>query len=360
MIKYRDMGKENNILLMYVGGTVGMKGMNSPDDNNRTQGTFEEILECIPIDKLKENGINLTYPKQKIQPISVGNIDSQDIGKWAQEIYNQRNQINGAVIIHENDTIPHTSSTLSFMFNHLPFPVILTGGNNPISANRTDARQNVISSIYIAAGRYILKNKLVPAPIIPEVCIYTSKGPTILRGNRCEVYSTDGKIISPFYPKLGDLGELIRIDNSVIMPYPERNFTLNLNLESNVLYRQETIINQDSINLILGKAKGALLLLNTSGRNIGTYSKLQKMIDSIPQEIKSNKFIAMISSIGNGLDPSQDVLDLLNDNNICCSFEMTGPAALAKTRHLLANYSIEDARYLFNQNLRGEIKGELY
>ena len=51
-------------------------------------------------------------------------------------------------------------SALSFMLDGLKKPVIFTGSQIPIGSRRTDAKENLITSIEIAAGK------------IQEVCIY--------------------------------------------------------------------------------------------------------------------------------------------------------------------------------------------
>ena len=66
-----------------------------------------------------------------------------------QENYNAHD---GFVVLHGTDTMAYTASALSFMFENLAKPVILTGSQLPIGILRTDGRENIITSIEIAAA----------------------------------------------------------------------------------------------------------------------------------------------------------------------------------------------------------------
>ena len=60
----------------------------------------------------------------------------------------------------------YSASALSFILENLEKPVIFTGSQLPIGVLRTDGKENLITSIEIAAEK---KNGL---PVVPEVCIY--------------------------------------------------------------------------------------------------------------------------------------------------------------------------------------------
>lgn len=80
--------------------------------------------------------------------------------------YNYDN-FDGFVILHGTDTMAYTASALSFMLENLSKPVILTGSQLPIGMLRTDGKENLITSIEIAAAKH-------PdgTAIVPEVCIF--------------------------------------------------------------------------------------------------------------------------------------------------------------------------------------------
>ena len=91
----------------------------------------------------------------------------------------------GFVILHGTDTMAYTASALSFMLENLTKPIILTGSQLPINQLRTDGRENLITSIEIAASAHD-----DGTPIVPEVCIYFNG--KLLRGNRSTKTNADG------------------------------------------------------------------------------------------------------------------------------------------------------------------------
>ena len=52
--------------------------------------------------------------------------------------------------LHGSDTMSYSASALSFMFENLSKPIIFTGSQLPIGDLRTDAKENLITSIQIA------------------------------------------------------------------------------------------------------------------------------------------------------------------------------------------------------------------
>jgi L-asparaginase len=132
-------------------------------------------------------------------------VDSSDIKpetwtKIAELIRDTYDEHDGFIILHGTDTMSFTASALSFMLEGLGKPVILTGSQLPVSALRTDARENLIAAIEISAAE---KDGI---PLIPEVCVYFEF--KLLRGNRTTKYSSEdfNAFISPNYPVLAESG----------------------------------------------------------------------------------------------------------------------------------------------------------
>ena len=82
----------------------------------------------------------------------------------------------GFVVLHGSDTMSYTASALSFMLENLSKPVIFTGSQLPIGDLRTDAKENLITSIQIAA---LQNNK---SAVVKEVGLYFEY--KLYRGNR--------------------------------------------------------------------------------------------------------------------------------------------------------------------------------
>ena len=109
-------------------------------------------------------------------------IDSSDMEpkywiKLARLISEQYDRYDGFVVLHGTDTMAYTASALSFMLENLGKPVIITGSQLPIGQLRTDGKENLLTSIEIAAAR-----DADGTPIVPEVCIFFENH--LMRGNR--------------------------------------------------------------------------------------------------------------------------------------------------------------------------------
>jgi L-asparaginase len=142
----------------------------------------------------------------------------------AATIKEQYSNYEGFVILHGLDTMAYTAAALSFMLGNPSVPIVLTGAQRPLNYGRTDAIQNIISSIVVAAGR-----SLGLLPVVPEVCVYSHD--TLFRGNRVTMTSSSSyrSFDSPNYPPLAIAGEDIEIQSHVIRPPGNR---LNIDYRS--------------------------------------------------------------------------------------------------------------------------------
>jgi L-asparaginase len=115
--------------------------------------------------------------------------------KIAHDIAAHYDDFDGFVVLHGTDTMAYTASALPFMLSNLGKPVIVTGSQIPLCEVRNDARENLITSLLIAASH-----------AIPEVCLYF--GGKLLRGCRAVKVSADGfaAFDSPNFPPLGTVG----------------------------------------------------------------------------------------------------------------------------------------------------------
>jgi L-asparaginase len=94
----------------------------------------------------------------------------------------------------------YSASALSFMLEGLSKPVILTGSQLPAGEIRTDARENLITAIEIAAATY------EGGPFVTEVCIYFDY--CLFRGNRTVKFNSVKfeAFQSVNYPPLAEAG----------------------------------------------------------------------------------------------------------------------------------------------------------
>lgn len=170
-------------------------------------------LEAFNFDQLQENVPELKRFNYRISSYQFNPpIDSSDMepSLWAKLVkiieYNYEN-FDGFVILHGTDTMAYTASALSFMLENLSKPVILTGSQLPIGVLRTDGKENLITSIEIAAAKHA-----DGTAIVPEVCIFFENH--LLRGNRTTKINAENfnAFRSYNYPALATVGIHIKYE----------------------------------------------------------------------------------------------------------------------------------------------------
>lgn len=183
--------KNRKVCIIYTGGTIGMV----PTENGFApkQGVFAEELKNIR---------DMSSPEMpcwdliEFDPLlDSSNISYEQWNQMADAIAANYADYDGFVVLHGTDTMAYSASALSFMLEGLGKPVIFTGSQIPLCELRSDGRDNLITSVMIAAQGYIR-----------EVALYF--GNTLLRGNRATKSSSDGLIAfsSPNFPPLATAG----------------------------------------------------------------------------------------------------------------------------------------------------------
>ncbi len=219
-----DEHSQVSVLIIYTGGTIGM--MQDPKTHLLKPFDLENIIIEVP--ELKKFGFKLDHVA--FDPL----IDSSNVNpafwvKIADTIYKNYDKYNGFVVLHGTDTMAYTASALSFMFENLSKPIILTGSQLPIGNIRTDGKENLISSVEIAAAE-ISGNALVP-----EVCIYFEN--KLYRGNRTT--KLNAEYFNAFYSgnctPLAKSGVYINYEyDKIIYPDEKEKLKLHRNLENNI------------------------------------------------------------------------------------------------------------------------------
>lgn len=206
MMAHTAKGQKASILLIYTGGTIGMK--EDPVLQALTPFDFSQILDEVPeLSKFAYRIDSFTF-----DPI----IDSSDVepSLWVslvRLIEERYDDYDGFVILHGTDTMAYSASTLSFMLEDLTKPVIFTGSQLPIGTPRTDGKENLISSVEIAAAKDDEGHALVP-----EVCICFDN--VLIRGNRSRKFNSDNfrAFRSEDHPPLAEAGISIRYNTALI------------------------------------------------------------------------------------------------------------------------------------------------
>ena len=201
------------ILILNTGGTIGMTRTEKGYMPDREY--FRKAL--INMDSLRAPGMPVWDLAETEELLDSSNMTVRDWNEIAKILADAYDSYDGFVVLHGTDTMAYTSSALSFMLEELDKPVILTGSQIPLCELRSDGRDNLISSMLIAAeGR------------VKEVCIYF--GGKLLRGNRAMKYSADGLLAftSPNYPPLAEAGISIQYNTKAMLDPIKKPFRLQL------------------------------------------------------------------------------------------------------------------------------------
>ena len=164
---------KQRLLFITTGGTIA---------SVRTQQglkpvlSSEELLAHLP--ELKE----LCCP----ETLALCSIDSTDLGQehWlmmARAIQENYALYDGFIICHGTDTLAYSAAALSYLIQNADKPIILTGAQQPISNEITDAKKNLRDSVvcaidpgsrgvmvvfggHVIAGTRAKKNKTITSP----------------------------------------------------------------------------------------------------------------------------------------------------------------------------------------------------
>ena len=238
-----------SVLVIYTGGTFGM--VYDQQTDGLIPFNFEHVPDRLPeLHRLNFDITLITLP----EVIDSSNMKPAVWVELAQLIEANYERYDSFVILHGTDTMAYTASALSFMLEGLNKPVILTGAQLPIGAARTDARENFITALEIAAAvdaaavdaaRSGMPDHGVPAvdsvaqdsgrPVVPEVCVYFNS--RLLRGNRSTKQESVqfNAFASENYPALATAGVSIAYNRTYIRPYqPGQTLRIRTALDPNV------------------------------------------------------------------------------------------------------------------------------
>lgn len=338
----------NKVLIIYTGGTIGM--INDPETGMLIPFDFEQIKDNVP----ELNRLNYHLDVHSFNPVLDSSNMNPEIWKTLAElIYSSYDLYDGFVILHGSDTMAFTASALSFMLENLTKPVVLTGSQLPIGEIRTDAKENLITALEIAATKENGK------ALVPEVCIYFDA--QLFRGNRSIKYNSEKfeAFRSPNYPVLAEAGVHLQFQKNYILEVPDGKLNLRTHFNSNIgVLKLYPGITPQAVQAITNSKVDAIVLETFGSGNTTT---ADWFLDSLREAIKKGKIIIDISQCKKGsvqLGRYETSRELQN-MGVLSGYDLTFEATVTKLMFVMGlNLSVEDSSRLMEKPIRGELTTE--
>ena len=335
------------ILLIYTGGTIGM--IKDPLTASLQAFDFASLLEKIPELNLLDCSIdNISFKT----PIDSSNINPTHWIEIATIIEQNYTMYDGFVVLHGSDTMSYSASALSFMLENLSKPVIFTGSQLPIGDLRTDAKENLITAIQIAA----LQNN--NKPIINEVGLYFEY--KLYRGNRTTKINADyfEAFSSLNFPALLTSGVHLNVNHELLLKnYSKAPFSVHKELDDNVaLVKLFPGISQTVLSSILEIPKLKAVIIETYGS--GNASTDNWFLQTIEEALKKGVYVVNVTQCagGNVQMNQYHTGKLLEELGVISGKDMTTESALTKLMYMLGlKISRKMFKTVFESDLRGEI-----
>lgn len=334
------------ILIIYTGGTIGMvqdhEGQLVPFD-------FDNIKKNVP----ELNRLDYDLDVISFNPlIDSSNMSPKDWKRIAELIQSSYDKYDGFVILHGSDTMAYTASALSYMFENLAKPIILTGSQLPIGEIRTDAKENLITALEIAAS----KNGDGTATV-PEVCIYFDYH--LFRGCRATKVHADkfDAFKTHNYAVLAEAGVDIKFNRDAILPTPSAPLIVHTEFSGACAsLKLFPGISEQFVHAILNTPNIDAVLLE--GFGVGNTSTDVWFIEALEAASQRGLIFLDITQCGGGTVQigRYETSKHLSEIGVLSGSDITFEAAITKLMFLLGNYrGKSQISSMLTKNLRGEI-----
>ncbi len=311
---------------------------------------FEHLINNVPELSLFPTRISTI---QFNPPIDSSDMSPQLWTELTHIIIDNYEKYDGFVILHGTDTMAYTASALSYMLGNLTKPVILTGSQLPIGQLRTDGKENLITSIEIAAAKHEDGKSMVP-----EVGIYFNGH--LLRGNRTTKQSADefDAFESFNYPHLVEAGVNITYhEEQILKPDFSKPISPHFRLDNNVIvFTIFPGIREDLVRHIIATPNLRSIVMRTYGS--GNAPQRPWLLNALKEATNNGKIIINISQCMAGKVEMgrYDTGYQLKSAGVLSGYDSTVESAVTKLMYLQARFDDQDTiREYMRKSIRGEI-----
>lgn len=342
------MTTQPKILIVYTGGTIGMV----KDYNTGALKAFDFSQISSKIPELQQLNCEISTISFD-EPIDSSNMSVEYYIQIADIISDNYDKFDGFVVLTGSDTMSYTSSAISFMFENLQKPVIFTGSQLPIGDLRTDAKENLITSIQVAS---VYENG---KPVIQEVGLYFEY--KLYRANRTTKINAEQfeAFASMNYPPLAESGVHLNFSYPLLLKSNggDKDLVVRKNLDNHVaILKLFPGITESVVRSFMNIPDLKGIILETYGS--GNAPTETWFVDLLEKAVKRGIYIVNVTQCKGGsvILGHYETSSELKRIGIVDGKDITTETAVAKMMYLLGEkLSKEEFKHYFEKPLRGEM-----
>ncbi|CAM1359808.1 L-asparaginase 1 [Tenacibaculum litoreum] len=342
------MTNQPKILIVYTGGTIGMV----KDYNTGALKAFDFSQISSKIPELQQLNCEINTISFD-EPIDSSNMSVDYYIQIAEIISDNYDKFDGFVVLTGSDTMSYTSSAISFMFENLQKPVIFTGSQLPIGDLRTDAKENLITSIQVASAYENGKPVIQEVGLYFEYKLYRANRTTKINAEQFEAFA------SMNYPPLAESGVHLNFNYPLLLK-PEgdkKDLVVRKNLDNHVaILKLFPGITESVVKSFMNIPDLKGIILETYGSGNAPTEKW--FVDLLEESVNKGIYIVNVTQCKGGsvILGHYETSSELKRIGIVDGKDITTETAIAKMMYLLGEkLSKEEFTHYFQTPLRGEM-----